>query len=122
MKQITVILQVDEDVILGEVKDTGVTSLDEVISQELGWLLDSGMSVETWSYSAESSMMNTDIPSSTPASDTLKSVFVLNCVHETKFGATIYSSLHPTYEDALAHVEKQKVACDFDENDDREFF
>ena len=74
MKQITVTLQVDEDIILCEMKDTGVTTLDEAISQELGWLLDSGMTVENWSYTPESIVSKSDIPPSTPSSDAFKSV------------------------------------------------
>lgn len=50
LKEITVTLHIDEDVLMNITKDTGVHTLDEAISQELGWLHDSGMSVETWSY------------------------------------------------------------------------
>lgn len=50
MKQITVTINIDEDVIRNETKDTGATTLDEAISQELEWLHDSGMYIEAWSY------------------------------------------------------------------------
>lgn len=48
MKQITVTLNVDEDIVMAE---SGLDNLEEAIRRELGWLLDSGMSVESWSFS-----------------------------------------------------------------------
>lgn len=47
MKQIIVTLQVDEDTVMNE---SGQNNLDDAISQELGWLHDSGMFVESWSF------------------------------------------------------------------------
>lgn len=47
MKKIHVTLNVDEETILNE---SGQENLDDAISQELGWLHDSGISLENWSY------------------------------------------------------------------------
>ena len=47
MKKIEVVLNVDEDVLLNE---SGQESLDDAVAQELGWLQDSGLSVESWSF------------------------------------------------------------------------
>lgn len=46
---------------------------------------------------------------------------ILTCVHQTKFGDNLYSSIHPTMEAALAHIEDVKKACNFDPEFD-EFF
>ncbi len=55
-------------------------------------------------------------------SNNFKTVISLTCIHETKFGATCYTSLHPTREAALAHVDDVKVECDFEENNADEYF
>ncbi len=47
MKKVNVILNVDEDVIKSA---SGLNSLDEAITQELGWLQDSGILVEKWYF------------------------------------------------------------------------
>ena len=47
MRKIHVTLNVDEETIL---KESDQENLDDAISQELGWLHDSGISVENWSY------------------------------------------------------------------------
>ena len=47
MAKIKVILDVYEDDIKAE---SGLDCLDEAIDSELGWLRDSGMSVESWDY------------------------------------------------------------------------
>lgn len=47
MRQITVTLNVFEDIILEE---SCCETLGDAISQELGWLRDSGMVVEKWEY------------------------------------------------------------------------
>lgn len=47
MRQIAVILNVYEDIILEE---SGCETLGDAISQELGWLRDSGMCVKEWKY------------------------------------------------------------------------
>ena len=47
MKRIEVVLNVDEEIILNE---SGQESLEDAIAQELGWLHDSGLSVESWSF------------------------------------------------------------------------
>lgn len=47
MRQITVTLNVYEDLILEE---SGCETLGDAISQELGWLRDSGMCVKEWGY------------------------------------------------------------------------
>ena len=49
MKRVYVTLIVDENAIK---ESSGLENLDEAISQELGWLHDSGMFVEGWSFSA----------------------------------------------------------------------
>ena len=54
MKKICVIFEVDEDHLMNEVNGTGVESLPETISQELGWVRDSGMYVESWEFVEES--------------------------------------------------------------------
>lgn len=46
-RQIVVTLNLDEESLLNE---AGMERLDDAISQELGWLHDSGMFVEGWSY------------------------------------------------------------------------
>lgn len=50
MRQITVTLIVYEDIILEE---SGCETLGDAISQELGWLRDSGMCVKNWEYADE---------------------------------------------------------------------
>lgn len=50
MKKISVSLTVDESALMKECEGTGATTLYDAISQELSWLQDSGMSVETWSF------------------------------------------------------------------------
>jgi len=50
MREICVHLTVDEEAIMNEVKDTGVNTLEEAISQELNWLSDSGITVKEWSF------------------------------------------------------------------------
>lgn len=47
MKQIHVTFNIDETAIMNE---SGQANLDDVISQELGWLHNSGISVESWSF------------------------------------------------------------------------
>ena len=53
MAKICVIFEVDEDVLLNEVNGTGVETLSEAISQELGWVADSGIIVESWEFVEE---------------------------------------------------------------------
>ena len=50
MKKICVIFEVDEDHLMNEVNGDGVETLSEAISQELGWVADSGMFVESWKF------------------------------------------------------------------------
>ena len=52
MKKISVTLAVDESALMKECEGTGATTLHDAISQELSWLHDSGISVETWSFVA----------------------------------------------------------------------
>lgn len=47
MKQITVTLNIDESALQAE---SSLDNLEEAINQELGWLHDSGMYVEAWSF------------------------------------------------------------------------
>ena len=47
MRKIQVTLNIDDEVLL---KESGKTSLDDAIGQELSWLNDSGMYVEAWSF------------------------------------------------------------------------
>jgi len=47
MKQINIVLNVDEDIIINE---SDQANLNDAILQELGWLHDSGMFVESWSF------------------------------------------------------------------------
>ena len=49
-----------------------------------------------------------------PVADHLKPFVILTCVHQTKYGDYLYSSVHPTAEAALAHVEKVKDECNFE--------
>ena len=53
MKKICVVFEIDEDRMMNEVNGTGVESLSEAISQELGWVADSGMYVESWKFVEE---------------------------------------------------------------------
>lgn len=55
MKKICVVFEVDEDILMNEVNGTGVESLSEAISQELGWVADSGMYVQSWEFADEQS-------------------------------------------------------------------
>ena len=50
MAKIQVVFEVNEDILLNEVNDLGVESLSEAISQELGWVADSGIFVESWEF------------------------------------------------------------------------
>ena len=52
-KKICVIFEVDEDVLMSEVNGTGVESLSEAVTQELGWVADSGIYVESWKFVEE---------------------------------------------------------------------
>ena len=45
--------EVDEDVLMNEANGTGVESLSEAISQELGWVADSSLFVESWEFMKE---------------------------------------------------------------------
>jgi hypothetical protein len=58
MKKICVVFEVDEDRLMNEVNGTGVESISEAISQELGWVSDSGMYVESWKFVEESGKKN----------------------------------------------------------------
>ena len=53
MKKICVVFEVNEDILMNEVNGTGVESLSEAISQELGWVADSGIHVESWEFVEE---------------------------------------------------------------------
>lgn len=57
MKKIHVTLDVDENVVLAE---SGQECLSDAVSQELGWLHDSGMFVESWSF-AEKEKVHNDV-------------------------------------------------------------
>lgn len=50
MKQINVVLEVDEEKIMYVNKQN---DLEEAIIQELGWLSDSGISVKSWKFEKE---------------------------------------------------------------------
>ena len=50
LRKIQVVFEVNEDILLNEVNGTGVESLSEAISQELGWVADSGIFVESWKF------------------------------------------------------------------------
>ena len=47
MKKIVVYVEVDEDAVLNS---SGQTSLEDAIVTELGWLHNSGMTVEGWKF------------------------------------------------------------------------
>lgn len=47
MRQITVTLNVFEDILFEE---SGCDDINDAISQELGWLRDSGMCVKEWGF------------------------------------------------------------------------
>lgn len=49
-----------------------------------------------------------------PQVDHLKPMVILTCVHQTTYGDYLYSSVHPTTEAALAHVEQVKNDCNFE--------
>lgn len=53
MKKICVVFEVNEETLMSEVDGTGVESLSEAISQELGWVADSGLFVESWEFVEE---------------------------------------------------------------------
>jgi hypothetical protein len=53
MKKICVVFEVDEDHLMNDVNGTGVESLSEAISQELGWVADSGIYVASWEHVEE---------------------------------------------------------------------
>lgn len=53
MQKICVVFEVDEGHLMNEVNGTGVESLSEAITQELGWVSDSGMYVESWRFVEE---------------------------------------------------------------------
>ena len=53
MRKIQVVFEVDEDVLMNEVNSTGVESVSEAISQELGWVADSGIYVQSWEFVEE---------------------------------------------------------------------
>lgn len=53
MRKIQVVFEVDEDVLMNEVNGTGVESVSEAISQELGWVADSGIYVQSWEFVEE---------------------------------------------------------------------
>lgn len=50
MAKINVTLNIDEETLLKESEQGSMDNLEAAISQELGWLRDSGMSVEQWSF------------------------------------------------------------------------
>lgn len=51
-----------------------------------------------------------------------KRVFVLTCVHETKYGIDTYVSLHPSVDKAIEHVEVVKTKCEYDPSNYGEYF
>ncbi len=59
MAKIKVIMDVYEDDIKAE---SGLDCLDEAIDSELGWLHDSGISVESWDYLARTSRLDNGMP------------------------------------------------------------
>ena len=56
-----------------------------------------------------------------PSTDYLKPVVILTCIHQTRYGDSLYPSVHPTVEAALAHVEKVKDDCNFEPELDESF-
>lgn len=52
----------------------------------------------------------------------LREVCVLTCVHETKYGTSVYGSVHATSKEALDYVDTVKEECDFEENVAGEYF
>lgn len=50
--------------------------------------------------------------------DNIKELFVLRCVHTTKYGVDTYVSIHPTSEDAHKYAVFVKIDCDFGYYDD----
>lgn len=53
--------------------------------------------------------------------DHLKPIVILTCVHQTTYGDCLYTSVHPTTEAALAHVEQVKNDCSFEPELDEYF-
>ena len=52
----------------------------------------------------------------------LRKAVVLTCTHESKYGTSVYASVHPDQESALAHVPEVEWKCDFEEGVAGEYF
>ena len=52
----------------------------------------------------------------------LRKAVVLLCTHESKYGTSVYASVHPDQESALAHVPEVEWKCDFKEGIAGEYF
>lgn len=115
MSKIQVTIHVDDDAIL---KESGQSDLESAIRQELGWLYDSGMSVENWSFLEK----DRDLQESPNPAPQFKAATLLTCIHETKYGVSVYASIHPNNEIALSRVEEVMAECDYDENSAGEYF
>ena len=112
MSRIQVTINIDDTLIKEESQQS---TLEDAITQELGWLRDSGMFIEDWHFT-EATPEHT-----TPASTNLKRAVILTCVHEHAQGATLYSSVHANNQAAIEHAETVKSQCDLEE-DRGEFF
>lgn len=115
MSKIQVTINVDDDAILSE---SGQPNLEDAIRQELGWLHDSGMSVESWSFLKN----DRDLQQPSSPAPQFKAATLLTCVHETKYGTSVHASLHPNSEIALSHVEAVKDECDYEADVAGEYF
>jgi len=47
----------------------------------------------------------------------MKKVYTLTCLHETRFGIDVYTSVHPSYEEAESYADVVEMECEYDEND-----
>lgn len=52
----------------------------------------------------------------------LRKIYILKCLHETKYGNDVYVSLHHSREDAMNNVAKAMKKSDYDADSGNEHF
>jgi len=47
----------------------------------------------------------------------MRKLYTLTCVHETRFGIDVYTSVHPSYQAAEAYADVVAMECEYNENE-----